>query len=139
MILFFNLNFVKICKRAKICVIGRIMRHIFLKSGEWSGQIWRLPLKATGVWCNKFENQWQCWVETHYSELCWAVSFVAYFCELALKMLSKNIKSGCDEGRYLTVKSAYLLNLLNKDETSRFLHKRELYVETEERDKMKQT
>ena len=64
---------------------------------------------------------------------------MAYFCELALKMLSKNIKSGCDEGRYLIVKSAYLLNLLNKDETSRFLHKRELYVETEERDKMKQT
>ena len=59
--------------------------------------------------------------------------------ELALKILSKNIKLGCNEGRYLTVKSAYLLNLLNKDETSRFLHKRELYVETEERDKMKQT
>lgn len=49
------------------------------------------------------------------------------------------MKSGCNEGRYLTVKSAYLLNLLNKDETSSFLHKRELYVETEERDKMKQT
>ena len=64
---------------------------------------------------------------------------MTYFCEIALKILSKNIKSGCDEGRYLTVKSAYLLNLLNKEENSRFLHKRELYVETEERDKMKQT
>lgn len=64
---------------------------------------------------------------------------MAYFCELALKTLSKNIKSGCDEERHLTVKSAYLLNLLNKDETSRFLRKRELYVETEERDKMKQS